>query len=31
MKHINLNNNHIGNDNVKHKINEKLIDLEKNQ
>ena len=29
MKHINLNNNHIGNDTFKHKINEKLIDIEK--
>ncbi len=29
MDHINLNNNHIGNDTVKHKIDEKLIDLEK--
>ena len=29
MNHINLNNNHIGNDTFKHKINEKLIDLEK--
>ena len=29
MNHINLNNNHIGNDTFKHKINEKLIDLAK--
>ena len=29
MKHINLNNNHIGNDTFKHKINEKLIDIDK--
>ncbi len=29
MKHMNLNNNHIGNDTFKHKINEKLIDIEK--
>ena len=31
MNHINLNNNHISNDTFKHKIDEKLIDLEKNQ
>ena len=30
MNHINLNNNHISNDTFKHKIDEKLIDLEKN-
>ena len=29
MKHMNLNNNHIGNDTFKHKINEKLIDIDK--
>ena len=29
MKRMNLNNNHIGNDTFKHKINEKLIDIDK--